>query len=412
MFLASEAFSLTEVVVGEVIIFGNGSISWYSNQIMGPQIEVQPLPYKKRHRTFLFLIFIFLVSLPFLYMYATGYRFDMTRPTSIVSTGGMYIAVERAGSEIYIDGELVRETRTFKKAFYAQNIDVGTHRVHVQKEGYHTWVKEFPVSKKLVTEAEAFNLPLVPHVRILSEWYTATGSPVVWTPLLHASTTQSLVATTTKATTTLTKNDEYAALIHYFATTTEKVKKGTAEQIREILTNATTTDEVESATTTIVSSGVRLAKMEDELYATWIGPFEEMPYYYCAPDFPPYSTTSTMTENDTFSTDEEETVPEEGQLVMHPVQTVPENIVCDPSIRIDRKWQEIRDFDFFPRSTDFVVVALDDGIYVVEVDDRSWQNVQPLIMGDTLSFHIDNGNIYVYDGILIYHILLEAESES
>ena len=67
------------------------------------------------------------------------------------------------------------------------------------------------------------------------------------------------------------------------------------------------------------------------------------------------------------------------------------------------------DFDFFPGSTDFVVVALKDGIYVVEVDDRSWQNVQPLVMGTNLAFHIENGSIYVYDGALIYQVLLQTE---
>lgn len=383
---------------------------------MGPRIEVQPLPYEKRQRTFLFLILIFMTSLPFLYMYATGYRFDMMRPTNITATGGMYIAVERVGTEIFIDGELVRETRTFKKAFYAQNIDVGTHRVHVQKDGYHTWVKELPVSKKLVTEAEAFNLPLVPQVRIISEWQSATGSPIIRTSLLVASTTQSVIATTTKATTTFVKNDEYTSLVRHFGTTTEAVKKGTAEQLRGILTTATSTESATStATSTLVSGGVELRMKGGDLYATWVGSYEEMPYYYCATDFPPYSTTSTSTAS--AEREEKESVGAEelellgNEMVLHPVQTIPKDAVCEPTIRIDRKWQEVRDFDFFPRSTDFVVVALRDGIYVVEVDDRSWQNVQPLIMGENLFFHIDNGNIYVYDGTIIYHVLLETDTE-
>ena len=376
---------------------------------MEARIDIQPLPYKKRRRTFLSLLVVFLVSLPFLYMYATGYRIDIKEPTSLVSTGGMYIAVPRTGAEIYIDGELVRETRTFRKAFYAQSLDAGTHRVHVQKDGYHTWVKELPISKRLVTEAEAFNLPLVPQVRVISEWQSATGTAIVRTPLLYASTTNEVLATTTIATTSFTKNDEYVSLVAYFATSTNDVETE-ERRLRNLFTQATTTTEDEKATTTIVSGGVRLSHAGEELYATWVGSFEEMPYYYCAEGFPPYSTTSTSTLADELDVQEPDTTPfVENSLVIHPVQTVPEDTTCEPTIRIDRKGQSIHDFDFYPGTTDFVILVLEDGVYVVEVDDRSWQNVQPLIMGDNLRMNIENGNIYVYDGFLMYQVLLQTE---
>lgn len=374
-------------------------------------IQVQPLSHKTRKRTFLSLVLVFVISLPFLYLYATGYRFDFQKPTNLISTGGMYVAVDIAGADIFIDGELVRETRAFRKAFYAQRLDAGTHRVHVQKEGYHTWVKELPVSKRLVTEAEAFNLPLVPQVRVIAPFQSATGSPVVRTSLLTASTSEMVLATTTTATSTFIKNLEYTRLIENFTATTTEVKESAKEQIKDIFTTSTTTAvEVETATSTITYNGVQLARAGDEVFATWVGSFEQMPYYYCAPDFPAYSTSSPADTlpNEVIPTHEDEgLLPEEG--IMGPVQTIPEDTVCDARIRIDRKWQEVSDFDFFPGSTDFVVVALSDGIYVVEVDDRSWQNVQPLIMGTDLAFHIENGSIYVYDGALIYQVLLQTE---
>jgi hypothetical protein len=376
------------------------------------RFDVQPLSYKKRQRTFFFLVAIFLISLPFLYLYATGYRFDYREPTNLVSTGGIYVAVERTGADIYIDGELVRETRTFRKAFYAQRLDVGTHRVHVQKEGYHTWVKELPVSKRLVTEAEALNLPLVPQVRIIGEWQTATGSVVVTSALLNASSTNSLTATTTHATSTFVRNEGFRSLMVHFSTTTSNKRELLAQSLKEALMSASSSDmDIETATTTLISSGVKLAYAGDDLYATWVGSFEQMPYYYCAPDFPAYSTTTGVSPDTLVDTEEvivEEEQPAE-ELTMHPVQTVPKDSVCDPTIRIDRKGQTIHDFDFYPGSSDFVIVALQDGVYVVEVDDRSWQNVQPLVVGENLQFYIEGGTIYVYDGNLIYQILLEIE---
>ncbi len=394
---------------------------------MEPRIDVQPLPYKTRQRTFSFLLLVFVISLPFLYLYATGYRFDFEKPTNLVSTGGMYVAVDRTGAEIYIDGELVRETRTFRKAFYAQSLDIGTHRVNVQKEGHHTWVKELPVSKHLVTEAQAFNLPLVPQVRVIAEWQSATGSMIVPLPLTLASSTNELIATTTRVSKQFVSNEEYRLLVAHFATTsTSTVKETTAQHIKDILLPASTsTPLVETAqvsTTTVVSGGVKLHTSGDDLYATWVGSFEQMPYYYCAESFPAYSTstevnivasssTDTLLDNAAALIDADSEVEESGSetTLEHPVQTIPLDTACVPSIRIDRKDQSIRSFDFLPGSTDFVIMVRTDGIYMIEIDDRAWQNVQPILMGTNLHMYIENGNIYVYDGTLIYQVIFNTD---
>ena len=70
---------------------------------MEDHIRVEPLPYKKRRRTFGLLVLIFVIAIPLLYLYATGYRFDLERPTNLVSTGGIYVAVEHADSDVFID---------------------------------------------------------------------------------------------------------------------------------------------------------------------------------------------------------------------------------------------------------------------------------------------------------------------
>lgn len=373
---------------------------------MADKITVQPLPLKHRNRTFYLLVTLFLLVLPFLYLYATGYRFDFKKPTQLISTGGLYLAVERTGAEIYIDDELVRETRTFRRAFYAQNIDTGTHRVHVQKEGYHTWVKELPVSKHLVTEAQAFNLPLVPQVRVVAPWQTATGTQVMHAPLLSASTTNAVLVSTSTATSSLVRNTEYASLFARFmpATTTP----ATTVSGRTPSTTASTS--VSSATSTVIGNGVQLTMVGEDLYATWVGSFETMPYYYCAEDFPRYSTsTPTSTIIAPEEAEEVDQTPNDDGFFMHPLQTLAPNTPCEPTIKIDRQWQTIHDFDFYPGSSDLVLVALDTGIYAVEIDDRAWQNVQPVLLGEHLSMLLDNGNLFVYDGSLIYQVLLNAD---
>lgn len=389
---------------------------------MEEQIDVKPLPYKTRKRAFGLLLLTFLVSLPFLYLYAIGYRFDLKEPTNLIETGGIFISLDKKGTETFIDDVLMHGTRTFQNAFYAQDLDAGTHRVFVQKEGYHTWVKELPVSQHRVTAVSAFNLPVVPTVRVISPYLSATGTPVVKEPLTFASTTGSVFATSTKLTKEFKQNGEFASLILHFSTTSTSTKKeSVTQQIKELLdeNKASTTEKgVPTATTTIVSGDVTLHESGNDLFATWKGNFEQMPYYYCAPEFPRYSSSTastTLIEDivNTVATPVPTPAPQTGQYVgepvMHPVQTVSKDIACDPTIRIDRKWQTISQFSFYPKSTDLVIVALEDGVYVVEIDDRSWQNVQPLLLGRGLSFYIENGNIYVYDGELIYQVIIPTE---
>ena len=362
-------------------------------------LGVRPLPLERRKYLFFTLLGLFILSLPFLFLYAAGYRIDFGKAAPFVSTGGLYVAAERTGAEIYIDGELVRETRTFRKAFYAQGLEPGTHRVHVQKDDAHTWVKELPVYPHLVTEAQTFNLPLEAQVRTISPWKNAAGETVIFdTPLQTASSTNAVTVATTTATRTLIPDTEYATLVSLFVPATSTVA---APGRTGVFPNQPTEEDsgAEVATTTKNMNGVRLSKIDDDVYATFVGSREQMPYYYCAKDF------EFSEERPLLSLRKEE---KEEDTLLGPVQYLPEGAECDPVIRIDRLGEVVTAFEFYPGSSDFVLMALESGIYVVEVDDRSWQNAQPLLLGENLAMRLQNGNVYVYDGTLIYQVLIES----
>lgn len=354
-------------------------------------------------------------------LYATGYRFDFGKGGSnfflsranLISTGGLYVSAERTGAEIYVDNELVRETRVFRTAFYAQNLDPGTHRVHVQRPGSHTWVKELPVYPHLVTEAQAFNLPLVPAARIITEWQTVDGATVIpFGARVYATTTQALLFATTTATTTFAVSGEFSAREALFIvpTTTPEVPSALLRGTRGATTTAATTT-VPVATTTKEQNGVRLFERGDDVYAAWVGPREGMPYYYCAAAFEPLGTSTgpLLDEPETVSklTDVLAASPIESPVLDNPVQEVPEEAECEPEIRLDRKWQDVHYFDFFPGSTDFAILVLERGVYAVEIDPRSWQNVQPIMEGDDLEMRVDGGRVYVKDSNIIYEMILE-----
>lgn len=374
--------------------------------------QVQPLSYQHRNLFFYFLAAAFFLSLPFLFLYATGYRFSFTE-TSIVSTGGLYVAAERSGAQIFIDDELVRETRVFRRAFYSQGLPAGTHRVHVQKDDHHTWVKELPVYPHLVTEAQAFNLPLVPTVRVVAPWQTAGGVAMLTASssvLALAEPANQYLFEPRAATSSLVRNPEFASLVQLFTPTAPAAAAaGAIDRARSALTN-TSPDPVGRATTTKEWRGVRLYEEDGEVYAAFIGPHSQMPYYYCAEEFPPYDPFSTSTravrQAAAASLSASAAAAELEEVLPLDVQTVAADAACDPVIRIDRSDEEVIYFDFFPNSTDLVVLAQPSGVYVVEIDDRSWQNRQPLLPGTGLKAAVQGGAVYAYDGEYVYQVIV------
>ncbi len=79
--------------------------------------------------------------------------------------------------------------------------------------------------------------------------------------------------------------------------------------------------------------------------------------------------------------------------------------VCRTDIRIDRKGQKVHDFDFVPDNVNLVLMHLDDGIYVTEIDDRSWQNVQLLYPGKDIMMLIYRDSIFIKEGKFIFEAL-------
>lgn len=370
--------------------------------------HVKPLSYRHRYWFFYLLTGIFIASLPFLFLYASGYRFEFGHE-GLISTGGLYIAAERTGAQIHINDKLVRETRVFRRAFYAQGLPEGTHKVHVDKDGHHTWVKELPVYAHLVTEAQAFNLPLIPELRVITPWRTPSDIAV-----MTSSSSLSRVSTIVNqyllepraASSTMTRSAEFDELLGYFvSTSTSEKTTGLLERMQTTLSSATSSREV--ATTTKIWRNVQLFQLGEDVHARYIGNPSDMPYYYCADPFPRYEPKSaTSTKASAALTKTAEAAEFSDELLLE-VQTVEDSASCDPTVMIDRANETVTYFDFFPNSTDLVIIGSDSGVYVVEIDDRAWQNRQPLLLGAGLEVRVVNGNIYVYDGTYIYQIQID-----
>lgn len=390
---------------------------------MIPTPHVRPLPRIHRRIIFIGSLILFVVSVPIFVFYAMGYRFDFaSEDTGIKKVGGIYVSSEVSDIGIYISDEPVTDMRIFQNAAYIQNLEAGMHQVHTQSEGVQTWVKNLPVFAHFVTETETFNLPLVPQIRLLTQYQTDTAASVLFesatsTTFAFASTTNIFFQATTTATTTYQLNAEYVLVQQLVASSTEEKKELAAIQEKKevaqepfsfsdpsqgpLLATSTT----EKPTSTKQWDDVRLFQAQGDVYAQWVGKRDRVPFYYCVASSDASSTVAYYGEHVY-----ESFVSEYGTTTDPFLSAaVVAGRYCRSTIKIDRLWQSVQWFDFVPGSTDHILMHLQDGLYVVEVDDRSWQNVQLLYPGHHLEVILSGDRIYIKDNEYYLEIFTELQ---
>lgn len=377
-----------------------------------PQIEI--MPYSKRKRFFFGLCAIFALLLPAMIFYTTGYRIDFDDTENrIVTTGGLYITTDNLDVDVYMDDEQVRRPRLFRSAYYIQDVESGMHRVIVQQNGLHTWVKELPVDPYMVIEAAAFNMPLQPQLRHVPEYFSADGAVVVPSNastssfFTIATTSEPIMFATTTATSSYDTNAEYEFVTSLFSTSTAS----STSLIERFLTGverfgfATTTN---NATTTTIApptkGDIRLIELESEVYAVWDGADNSIPYYFCV------TNQGTTTISERYGQHVAEQIATQKLSTTTPLYE-DENRICRHTIRIDRKRQDVLFYDFLPGSSDLVLLQLEDGLYVSEIDDRAWQNTQQIFPGTNFKVLVENDTIYLKQDDYYVEILTEIPEQ-
>lgn len=382
---------------------------------MSPQVEVHPLSQNKRRFVFWLSLLLFVLAVPTSVFYATGYRFDFSdKFDSVKRVGGLYVRNDIDSTDIFVNNEPVVDMRVFQNAAYIQNLNAGQHRVHVQGKGVQTWVKELPVYAHLVTEVTTFTMPSVPQVRVVTPWLVAASRfGVVFddaTSTLRGShITNTLQFSSTTATTTFVVNTEYTYVRSLFASSTEQKKllvlqTKTATAKKPTFDVATSSAVLQLATTTKTMGDTKLFSRGDEIFAQFLGSDANVPFYYC---FQYHSEVQTALQYGQHVYDS--LISQFGTSTM--LSKKEGERVCRNSIQIDRLRQNVSWFDFYPDNSDLILMLLEDGLYVVEVDDRGWQNTQKLYGGKKIEVVVDGGRIFVKDGALILEVFTEVISD-
>jgi hypothetical protein len=384
---------------------------------------VQPLPRKRRQFLFWSLLTLFICAVPVFVFYATGYRYNIFAPdASITATGGLYISVGQDTGEVFLNNQPVQDSRIFRSALYIQNLNPGLQRLHVQAPGYHTWVKELPVYAHIVTEANAFLVPVIPQVRPISQYLSSTGTAVfvgvsTTTKLFdQVSSTIPFEATTSRATSTLTLNSEYAYVKNLFATTTASTSEPFINRVvdeargifvPEATSTANDAASTSVATTTVIVRDMMLFERDGQVSVRYLGGERTIPYYFCIPDDIGSSTSERY---------EAQVIAARHALAQEQLEadkletTTSAARDCRREIAIDNQGQEVIMFTFMPGTTDLVLMHRADGVFVTEVDDRAWQNTQRL-HGPVDAVVLDGDRIYVRDGSQYFELLTELPTE-
>lgn len=198
---------------------------------------MEPLSLKTRRLFAVGSFFLFVLVLPVVALYASGYRLS---GLSLVTTGGIHISTPISGVSIFLNGEEVDRSNLFSKSFFFDNLDPGSYVVQTSIEGYVPWSKNISVESRLVTDVAMLAVPQ--PFRILE--------------LVEATTTEPVALT---ATSTL-KYIEAAAYAdfeeEFLATTTEdEIVASTSEEVAELPSDT--------------QSGVSLYVREGDLSARW-----------------------------------------------------------------------------------------------------------------------------------------------
>jgi hypothetical protein len=338
-----------------------------------------PLSKKFRRNIFIILMLVFILLVPVILAKSLGYKLEQLDDIfTLVKTGGIYLHSDITNAQIYLDDQYVEKNGLLLRNTLIQSLKPEkTYHVAVWKEGMNEWSKDLVVYPGVVTEARVLMLPV-----------EVTKTPVF--PFID----ENGVGTTTPSTLILnqdtnTTNVEYSDLQELFddsATSSEKISKQKNSVVTKKVSNDITTIGTSTATSTeiikipeyfiklgisdpdslknlIVKGDQALWLSNGDISINWISENNSAPYFYCL-----------------------------------------DLTNCRTSIVLGLD-KDIEKFDFLPGRDDVLVILNSDGIFAVEMDDRSQRNIQPIYLGQNLKFKIDSRDqIIVLDSNIYYKL--------
>jgi len=319
-----------------------------------------PLTNKKRKILFSVLFVLFIILGPLILLNSFGYKLNET--FTFVKTGGLYIHSEVPNTSVYVNGTYIKDNSTFFKNVLIQKLRPNQeYKVEIYRDGFHGWVKNIYVYPGLVSEGYSMMLSERFVQKEIFPFFDKEGEGVN-VPITGFTKVQK-----TSKGQIIPENQNYIDIITLF-----EGENPYEEKIPEVINSTTIAEnKIEELPKSYIELGIKDLDLLDNLIETsneiswlyngdivlyWVDNIETIPYYFC------------------------------GGI---------KERICNEEIVLD--WDdEIKRFNYFPGRDDVWIVLTNSGIYAVEVDPRGERNIQPIYLGASLDFRLDNaGNLIV-----------------
>lgn len=344
---------------------------------------------KIRRRLFFLSIISFVILAPLVVFYSAGYR--LATDWSIKKTGGIYISSPVSGSEIFLNGEIKKQTNILQSGIFLSGLRPGLYDVLSAKDGYITWKKKLAVKSEFVTEAHAFLVPIFPEGQVLLRGHFTD---------LHANTAGNVLIMFE------TKNSG-GHPVFYLPNSKEFLNASSAETAK-IIGAIRSIDAVYSDNAaSYVVSGAKIIRMEfDDKRAAVSGAYvkEVPPELLLNAEFP-----DTSSELIKYDSRKRTRIYAVGNVIfaewLHPDLLLPYFLQTEKE-RVVAARERIRSLDFYPRRYDLMIYSEGVGVYVAEIDGRGERNIQPLYKGKSPVAVVspDKKMLYVLDNEILMEI--------
>ena len=124
---------------------------------------MQPLSRAKRRIYLYGLTLLFIMFIPIVALYATGYRYK--NGFGLVQTGGIYVSVPYSGASVALDGKSIGQSGFLERSFFVDNLTPGAYRMSATRLGFIPWHRVLVVEPRLVTDASVLLIP--EHIQVV-----------------------------------------------------------------------------------------------------------------------------------------------------------------------------------------------------------------------------------------------------
>ncbi|MCH7883160.1 hypothetical protein IIA95_01965 [Patescibacteria group bacterium] len=333
---------------------------------------------KSRKRLFWLSTALFLLVSPPIILYTTGWR--ITEDFKIKRTGGLFVAVPESGTDVYLNGKLEKKTNFFQSGVFIQNLTPGIHSVLVAKSGFWPWIKSMPVIEQSVVEARALMVPqnIDGETVLKGSYEVVLGSSKHPLLLLQEK-----------------KKSQY--VISFYLPTSDAFLKASSEKTRRLLSNPKPLRTVSwnkegglllfDNQTILVSFDLSRGRVHAK--ATTSVPEELLP------TLPHRIAFDERARARAWHGDSREIWVEwlrDGPLPYY-FKVKKEMIFHTRS--------EIKNISFYPGRDDVILLAIENGVFALEIDGRGTRNFQPIYKGKDPTFARLDDAIYILDqGVL------------